>query len=119
MAFDVVVTSPLQENFVCALASFDEEERERALLNAEGYKYDKSEGYDFAPLAFDTFGGCSSDTAKILKVLITGVEDRFGAVRAEVACHLRQRMSLGIQRFNANMILSRMPPSAVLGSAVS
>jgi len=112
-AFDVVVTSPLQSAFLlksARLATAD-----AALEAAVKKKDDKSFDIlnelqkDFIPLAFTTFGNFTGTVTDLIKQLVYMISDRTGVPRSKVGARLRQRLSLGIQRFNAVMLLSRAP----------
>ena len=117
LALDVVISSPLQLKFL--FDSSTEERRDAAITAAESRKDRKSldvcaqNGFDFAPLAFDTFGGCSDTVRDIMSRLITCAADRCGMPRALIATQFRQRISLAIQRINASMLLSRAPDTDI------
>ena len=114
MAFDIVITSPLQAAFMQFSASADVVVRNKVFASAEQRKDQKSldicqkQGFDFTPLAFDTFGGFSEITSEVMARIVAEVEHRSGLPRSDVLGEFRQRISLGIQRFNANMLLARL-----------
>ena len=116
MAFDIVITSPLQSKFLFKSAS---ESKCNAAIEAAEYRKDshslaicEEQGFDFTPLAFDTFGGYGKTVATVMNRLIIGAADKTGVRRATIASQFRQRISLAIQRVNANMLVCHSPVCA-------
>ena len=112
MAFDVMITSPLQSKFLVASASEDPFENLAALRAAEKlkdrkhFRACKDEGIDFAPLVFDTFGGWTPEVSHVISVISKCAAARSGERCGEVRSQVEQQLSLALTRCTAAMILA-------------
>jgi hypothetical protein len=110
MALDVTIVNPQRNDLVdasAAEAGVGAAEGERVKMTKCAEKC-KKHGFEFIPLAFETFGGYGKMAIPVVKTIISQAADRTGMTRSAVAIQMRQRISLAIMRANANMILTRI-----------
>jgi hypothetical protein len=111
MAFDVVVTSPLQKALVRRAA------REEGWAAKKAYeeklrKYGEAchnNGMELAPMATDIFGGWHPKSAGQIKRLAKALARQTGEDESRAVTHMFQRMAVLLVRDNASMFLTRVP----------
>ena len=111
-AFDVCVSSPVAASHLAQAAHV----AGHTAAEAERRKCAKSEamcrevGVTFWPLSFETFGTPGPRVEKLIRLVGQRQASRLGTPRSETTARLRQRLSVGVARGSANMILRRLAP---------
>jgi hypothetical protein len=111
MAYDVVVTSPLQKALVKRAG------KEGGVATKKAYedkmrKYGEAcriNGMEMSPMAVDTFGAWHPKSAMQLKRLAKALARQTGEDEGCAVSHTFQRMAVLLIRDNASMFLTRVP----------
>ena len=69
----------------------------------------RQQGMAFVPLALEALGGFHRVTVRQVKMLATALARHTGQEEGEATRHLFQRLSLGLMRGNAALLVSRGP----------
>ena len=119
-ALDVTVTSSLATSHVAGAAA--------AAGSALDKAYDRKvqgaaeacrqQGLAFLPLAWEALGGMHRVAIRQTKMLATALARHTGQEEGEASRHLFQRLSLGLMRGNAALLVSRGPDSDHPGAEV-
>ena len=110
-ALDVTVTSSLASSHVVGAAanagSALEKAYDRKVQGAA--EACRQQGLAFVPLALEALGGFHRVTVRQVKMLATALARHTGQEEGEATRHLFQRLSLGLMRGNAALLVSRGP----------
>ena len=71
----------------------------------------RQQGLSFIPLAWEALGGMHRVAIRQIKMLATALARHTGQDEGEASRHLFQRLSLGLMRGNAALLVSRGPDS--------
>ena len=69
----------------------------------------RQQGLAFVPLAMEALGGLHKVTVAQVKMLAAALARHTGQEEGEAKIHLFQRLSLGLMRGNATMLVCRCP----------
>ena len=69
----------------------------------------RQQGLSFVPIAMEALGGLHKVAVTQIKMLAAALARHTGQEEGEAARHLFQRLSLGLMRGNAAMLVSRGP----------
>jgi hypothetical protein len=111
MAYDVVVTSPLQKTLVKRAGREDGVATKKAFED-KLRKYGEAcrvNGMEMSPMAVDTFGAWHPKSAMQLKRLAKALARQTGEDEGSAVSHTFQRMAVLLIRDNASMFLTRVP----------
>ena len=110
-AFDVTVTSPLQKAFISRTTSEPyialEKAAERKKLKAQAACTER--GLAFVPLPVSTLGAWEPGAAEHIRDFARFQAARSGHNKGLTIRHLFERLSVLIQRGNANLLIARSP----------
>jgi hypothetical protein len=110
-AFDVTVTSPLQQ--ACLRKTI--EDANFALTRASDFKRGKcrqvcaDRGLGFIPLAVTTFGAWDADAASNLKEMAKLQATNSGREMGKCVKHAFEKLAICLQRGNGNLLFARSP----------
>ena len=109
VAFDVSVTSPVQETILIRAADHPAaaiDARKQAKMRAH-HADCQAQGIFFQPLVVESFGGWDSDALKFLKEMGRQDARRWGKDSAMEIKYFFQRLSIALQRGNAALLIER------------
>ena len=111
MAFDVSVVSPVQDAIILRASDVPGAaiEMRKSEKNRKHFDNCRARGIHFQPLVVETFGGWDKDALSFLKKLGGQGARRWGKSHSLEIKQFFQRMSIALQRGNANLLISRDP----------